>query len=228
MSKTVAVIGAGFGGLALAIRLQSAGIATTLVEQRDKAGGRAYVWKEEGFTFDAGPTVITDPACLQELFALSGRKLSDYVELLSVDPFYRLCWEDGDVFDYANDQAELDRQIAARNPADVAGYRRFLKYSEELFQEGYVKLGTVPFLDFKSMITSAPQLIKLEAWRSVYSKVSTFVQDEHLRQALSFHTLLVGGSPFSASAIYALIHALERRGGVWFAKAAPTPWWRRW
>lgn len=218
MSKTAVVIGAGFGGLALAIRLQSAGIATTVVEQRDKPGGRAYVWKEEGFTFDAGPTVITDPACLEELFALSGRKLSDYVELLSVDPFYRLCWEDGHVFDYVNDQAELDRQIAARNPADVAGYRRFLKYSEELFQEGYVKLGTVPFLDFKSMIASAPQLIKLEAWRSVYSKVSTFVQDEHLRQALSFHTLLVGGNPFSASAIYALIHALERRGGVWFAK----------
>jgi phytoene desaturase len=214
----VAVIGSGFGGLALAVRLQSAGMDVTLFEARDKPGGRAYVWKEEGFTFDAGPTVITDPACLEELFALSGRKLSDYVELISVDPFYRLCWEGGEFFDYVNDQAELDRQIAARNPADVAGYQRFLKYSEELFQEGYVKLGHVPFLDFGSMIAAAPALMKLQAWRSVYDKVSSFVQDEHLRQALSFHTLLVGGSPFATSSIYALIHALERRGGVWFPR----------
>ena len=213
-----AVIGSGFGGLALAIRLQSSGFDTTIFEARDKPGGRAYVWKEEGFTFDAGPTVITDPDCLNELFALSGRKLSDYVEMLSVDPFYRLCWEDGTHFDYVNDQEELDRQIAARNPDDVEGYRRFLKYSESVFQEGYVKLGHVPFLDFKSMLSAAPQLLKMQAWRSVYSKVSTFVQDEHLRQALSFHTLLVGGSPFATSSVYALIHALERRGGVWFPR----------
>lgn len=215
---TAAVIGSGFGGLALAIRLQSAGFSTTIFEARDKPGGRAYVWHDQGFTFDAGPTVVTDPACLEELFALSGRRLADYVELMSVAPFYRLCWEDGDVFDYVNDQAQLDAQIAKRNPADVEGYRRFLAYSEELFQEGYVKLGHVPFLDFKSMIAAAPQLVKLEAWRSVYAKVCGFVQDEHLRQALSFHTLLVGGSPFSASSIYALIHALERRGGVWFPR----------
>ncbi|MCE3289003.1 MAG: phytoene dehydrogenase, partial [Caulobacter sp.] len=216
--KRVAVIGSGFGGLALAVRLQSAGHAVTLYEGRDKPGGRAYVWKEQGHTFDAGPTVVTDPACLEELFALSGRKLADYAELISVDPFYRLCWEDGDTFDYVNDQAELDRQIGLRNPADVEGYKRFLKYSEELFQEGYVKLGHVPFLDFKSMIVAAPQLMKLQAWRSVYAKVCGFVQDEHLRQALSFHTLLVGGSPFATSSIYALIHALERRGGVWFPR----------
>lgn len=214
----VAVIGAGFGGLALAVRLQSGGQSVTLIEGRDKPGGRAYVFEDAGFTFDAGPTVITDPACLEELFALSGRRMSDYIELLPVDPFYRLCWEDGTVFDYVNDQAELDRQIAAKNPADVAGYKRFLKYSEELYQEGYLRLGHVPFLHFGSMIAAAPELMRLQAWRTVYDKVCGFVQDEHLRQALSFHTLLVGGSPFASSSIYALIHALERRGGVWFAK----------
>ncbi|MDB5457918.1 MAG: phytoene desaturase, partial [Caulobacter sp.] len=206
-----AVIGAGFGGLALAIRLQSAGFQTTVIEGRERPGGRAYVWQDEGFTFDAGPTVITDPDCLKELFALSGRRIEDYVELISVDPFYRLCWEDGDVFDYVNDQAELDRQIAARNPADVEGYRRFHAYSEELYQKGYVELGAVPFLDFSSMIANAPALMKLQAWRSVYDKVATYVKDEHVRQALSFHSLLVGGSPFATSSIYALIHALERR-----------------
>ena len=115
--------------------------------------------------FDAGPTVITDPACLEELFALSGRKLSDYVTLVPVSPFYQLRWEDGDVFDYVNDQDELDRQIAKRNPDDVEGYRRFLAYSEEVYKAGYEKLGAAPFLDFKSMIRVAPQLILLQSWR---------------------------------------------------------------
>src|SRR5580693_3598184 len=218
MSARVAVIGAGFGGLALAIRLQSAGIDTTLIEGRDKPGGRAYVWRDQGFTFDAGPTVITDPGCIDELFALSGRRRADYIELISVSPFYRLLWEDGTRFDYVNDQAELDRQIAAKNPDDVEGYRRFLKFSEAVYDEGYKRLGGVPFLKITDMLAAAPQLIGLEAWRSVYDKVSTFVKDDHLRQALSFHTLLVGGSPFAASSIYALIHALERDGGVWFAR----------
>ncbi len=216
--RTAAVIGAGFGGLALAIRLQSAGVQTTLFESRDKPGGRAYVWHDQGFTFDAGPTVITDPSALEELFALSGRRLADYVELLPVAPFYRLCWEDGAVFDYANDQRALDAQIAARHPADVEGYRRFLAYSRAVFQEGYLKLGTVPFLNFRSMVQAGPQLARLGAWRSVYDAVSGFIRDEHLRQAFSFHSLLVGGSPFATSSIYALIHALEREWGVWFPR----------
>jgi phytoene desaturase len=216
--RTAAVIGSGFGGLALAIRLQSAGIQTTIFEKRDKPGGRAYVYEDQGFIFDAGPTVITDPACIRELFEASGRRMEDYVELLPVTPFYRLAWEDGSTFDYANDQDELDRQIRARNPDDVAGYRRFLDYSRAVYREGYVKLGAVPFLNFRSMIAVAPQLMKLQAWRSVYSMVSSFIKDEHLRQVFSFHSLLVGGNPFSTSSIYALIHALEREGGVWFAK----------
>lgn len=213
-----AVIGSGFGGLALAIRLQSAGFRTTLFEGRDRPGGRAYVYEDEGFKFDAGPTVITDPDCLRELFALSGRALEDYVELLPIAPFYRLCWEDGYAFDYSNDPDETAAQIAAKNPADVDGYRRFLTYSEQVLKEGYVKLGSVPFLDFASMIRAAPQLVRLQSYRSVYSMVSRFVKDEHLRQAFSFHTLLVGGNPFSTSSIYTLIHALERRWGVHFPR----------
>ncbi len=215
---TAAVIGAGFGGLALAIRLQSAGIATTVFEARDKPGGRAYVYEDAGFTFDAGPTIITDPSALEELFALSGRRMRDYVDLIPVSPFYRLAWHDGFVFDYVNDQAELDRQIGAACPADVDGYRRFLAYSEELLAEGYVKLGAAPFLAFSSMIRAAPALMRLQAWRSVYDKVASFISEPHLRQAFSFHSLLVGGNPFATSSIYALIHALERRWGVWFAR----------
>ena len=216
--KRAVVVGAGFGGLALAIRLQSAGYNTVLLEKRDKPGGRAYVYEDQGFVFDAGPTVITDPTCLEELFALSGRRMADYVELLPVTPFYQLHWADGTTFDYVNDQAQLDRQIASMSPRDVDGYRRFLAYSEALLEEGYVKLGHVPFPDFRSMVRVAPQLIALQSYRSVYAKVSSYLTNEKLRQAFSFHSLLVGGNPFATSAIYALIHALERKWGVWFPR----------
>lgn len=217
-TRSAAVIGAGFGGLALAIRLQSAGIATTLIERRDKPGGRAYVYEDGGYIFDAGPTVITDPTALEELFALSGRRLADYVDLLPVSPFYRLIWDDGYAFDYVNDQAALDRQIAELSPRDVAGYQRFLAYSRAVFDEGYLKLGTKPFLRFWDMVRVAPQLVRLESHASVYGKVARFIENEKLRQAFSFHSLLVGGNPFATSAIYALIHALEREWGVHFPR----------
>ena len=217
-SLPVAVIGAGFGGLALAIRLQAAGIPTILFEARDKPGGRGYVYQDNGFTFDAGPTVITAPHCLEELYALAGEQLSDHVDLMPVMPFYRLFWEDGTVFDYSNDTESLTRQIRAINPADADGYERFLKYAAEVFEEGYVKLAHVPFLDLWSMIRVAPQLVKLEAYRSVYSVVSKYIKDERLRQAFSFHSLLVGGNPFDTSAIYTLIHVLEKTWGVTFPR----------
>jgi phytoene desaturase len=214
--KKAVVIGSGFGGLALAIRLQSAGIPTLLLEARDKPGGRAYVYEDAGFTFDAGPTVITDPSALEELFALSGRRIDDYVKLLPVSPFYRLCWEDGYSFDYVNDQKELERQIGMKSQVDVMGYRRFLEYSKAVLQEGYLRLGHVPFPDFMSMARVAPQLIRLQSYRSVYGMVARFIRDPQLRQAFSFHSLLVGGNPFETSSIYSLIHALERRWGVFF------------
>jgi len=216
--KTAAIIGAGFGGLALAIRLQSAGIATTIIEARDKPGGRGYYWEKDGFTFDGGPTVITDPPCLEELWALSGHKMADDIELMPVFPFYRLNWSDGTNFDYSNDAPGLKAEIEKLNPDDVEGYRKFLEYSKGVYKEGYQKLGTVAFLDFASMIKAAPALMKYQAWRSVYSIVSSYVKDEKLLEALSFHMLFVGGNPMSTSAIYALIHTIEKEGGVWFAK----------
>lgn len=215
---TAIVIGAGFGGITLAIRLQAMGFQTTLVDNRDKPGGRAYVYEEGGYKFDGGPTVITDPDCLKELFDLVGRDMADYVTLMPVDPFYRLQWEDGEVIDYSNDDAFLEEQIRKRNPDDVRGYHKFLAYSKELYREGYEKLGTTAFLKFSQMISAAPQLVKLRADKSVYAMVAKFVKDEKVRQLLSFQSLLVGGNPFKTSSIYALIHALERKGGVWFAK----------
>jgi phytoene desaturase len=216
--RRAVVIGAGIGGLGLAIRLQSAGIDTTIIEARDKPGGRAYFWEKDGFTFDAGPTVLTAPDTLKELWRLSGRDIGEDVKLVPVSPFYRLSWPDGTRFDYSNDDRQLRGELARLSPEDVEGYRRFLAYSAGVYEDGYLKLGHVAFLDFMSMVRAAPSLVKHQAWRSVYSIVSSYVKNEKLRQALSFHTLLVGGNPTTASAIYALIHKLERDGGVWWAE----------
>jgi phytoene desaturase len=217
-AKRACVIGAGFGGLALAIRLQSAGVATTLVEARDKPGGMAYFWERDGFTFDAGPTAITDPDGLYELWALSGRHMADDVELLPVSPFYRLMWPDGATFDYATDERALKNEIARISPEDVAGYEDFLGFSERAYREAYLKLGRMPFPDLASMGRAAPGLARLQAWRSIYSMVSSYVRSEKLREAFSFHTLLIGGNPMTASALYALIDTLERQGGFWWAR----------
>lgn len=217
-SLRAAVIGGGFGGLAVAIRLQNAGIRTTLFEKRDRPGGRAYVYEDSGFVFDAGPTVITAPHVFEELFAETGRDLRDYVELLPVDPFYRLLWEDGDAFDYNGDGQSMLEQIRVRNPEDAHGYRAFTDYSRRVFEAGYSKLAATPFLRFSDMVRVAPTLVRLRADRSVYTTISRFVKDEHVRQALSFHSLLVGGNPFETSSIYTLIHYLEREWGVFFPR----------
>jgi phytoene desaturase len=215
MARRAAIVGSGFGGLAVAIRLQALGFETVIFEQRDRPGGCAYVTEVDGHIFDGGPTVITAPHSLEELWSLTGRRMADDVELLPVTPFYRLRWPDGDRFDYDGDLVE---QIRARSPGDVDGYLRFVDYSRRVFETGYEQLASTPFLRFWDMMRQAPRLAALRADRSVYATVARFVEDEHLRQALSFHALLVGGNPFETSAIYTLIHFLERKWGVWFPR----------
>lgn len=214
----VGVIGSGFGGLATAIRLQASGFDVTVLEKRDLPGGRAYVYHDQGFTFDAGPTVVTAPNCLEELFEVAGKSIEEYVDLMPVAPLYRLHWEDGYTFDYTSDLESTLAQIAKKSPEDAANYPAFLRYTEEVFEAGYTKLAHVPFLDWGSMIRVAPQLLRLKAYRSVYSMVAKYIRDPQLRQAFSFHSLLVGGNPFSASSIYTLIHFLERKWGVYFPR----------
>ncbi|MFY7930587.1 MAG: phytoene desaturase, partial [Oligoflexus sp.] len=216
--KRAIVIGSGFGGLAAAIRLQAMGCATELYERRDKPGGRAYVYEEEGFIFDAGPTVITVPQVIEDLFTLAGKRMKDYVELIEIHPFYRLFWEDGTVFDYDNDEKKLLEQIGARNPDDVRGYKEYLEYAEDVYEQGYVRLGHVPFLRFWDMVKVAPDLLRLKAHRPVYSTISRYIKDEKTRQAMSFNSLLIGGNPFEISSIYTLIHPLEKKFGVHFPK----------
>ena len=179
-----------------------------------QAGGRGYYWERDGFTFDAGRPDHRSDFCRN---VGTHRRDMTRRDARDVSPFYRLNWPDGTNFDYTNDDTLLRSEIAKLDPEDVAGSGRFLEYAAGVYEEGYLKLGHVAFLDFASMIKAAPALAKYQAWRSVYSMVSSFVKSDKLRQALSFHTLLVGGNPMNTSALYALIHKLERDGGVWFA-----------
>ena len=211
----IVVIGSGFGGLAAAIRLQAQGHQVTIVEKLDMAGGRAYVFEQDGFSFDAGPTIITAPWLLHELFALGGKRTEDYVKLVLLDPFYNIRFEDGSVFRYNANREALVKQVREFAPNDVDGYLRFLDSGQDIFNAGMALLDK-PFLTPMSMVKVLPELIRLRADRSVATYAARFMKDERLRQVFSFHPLLVGGNPFRASSIYALIHTLEQQWGVWF------------
>jgi phytoene desaturase len=211
------VIGSGFGGLAAAIRLRARGFETTILEMRDKPGGRAYVFQDRGFTYDAGPTIITAPFLIDELFALAGRRTEDYVRIVPVTPYYRIVFHDGRIFDYTGDEAEIVAQIRRFNPDDVAGYLEFVQQSRAIFERAFIDLADRPFSSFADMVRVAPDLVRLRSHESVYRLVSRYIKDPALRVVFSFHPLLVGGNPFQSSSIYAMIHYLERRWGVHFA-----------
>ena len=210
------VIGSGFGGLAAAIRLGARGYGVTVLEKLDAPGGRASVFRQDGFVFDAGPTIVTAPFLFEELWALCGRRMSDDIDLRPIDPFYRIRFQDGSVFNYTGNAAAMRAEVARFSPGDVAGYERFMAASEAIYRVGFEQLGDRPFSDWTSMARVAPDLVKLGGWRSVAAMVARHVRDERLRVVLSFHPLLVGGNPFSASAIYSLIAFLERSWGVHF------------
>ncbi len=210
------VIGSGFGGLAAAVRLGARGYRVTVLEKLDAPGGRAYVYRQDGYTFDAGPTIITAPFLLEDLWRLCGRRLADDVELRPVSPYYRIRFHDGAVFDYSGDPAAMRAEVARLAPGDVAGYERFMAASERIFRVGFEQLGHVPFGSWRDMLRVAPDLLRLESYRTVYGLVSKYVRDARLRMVLSFHPLLVGGNPFNTTSIYSLIAFLERRWGVHF------------
>jgi len=216
-AKPALVIGSGFGGLAAAIRLQARGYDTTILEMRDQPGGRAYVFRDKGFTYDAGPTIITAPFLVDELFALAGKRTEDYVKIVPVTPYYRIVFHDGQVFDYTGNEAEIIEQIKKFDPDGVPSYLQFVEKSRAIFDRAFVDLADKPFSSFTDMIRVAPDLIRLRSHETVYRLVSRYVKHPLLRQVFSFHPLLVGGNPFQSSSIYAMIHYLERKWGVHFA-----------
>ena len=211
------VIGSGFGGVAAAIRLQARGYDVDLLEMRDQPGGRAYVYRQDGFTFDAGPTIVTAPFLIDELFALGGHRTEDYVKIVPCSPFYRIVFHDGRVFNYTGDEAEIVEQIKRFNPDDVPGYLRFVERSRAIFDRAFTDLADQPFTRLWDMLKIAPDLVRLQSHKTVYQLVSSFIKDPALRQVFSFHPLLIGGNPFQSSSIYSMIHYLERKWGVHFA-----------
>jgi len=211
------VIGSGFGGLAAAIRLASKGWRVTILEKLDAPGGRAYVYQQDGFTFDAGPTIITAPYLLEELWACAGAKLSDDIDLRPIDPFYTIRFDDGDVIHCVADLDGMRKEVERIAPEDVDGFNRFVTESKAIYDVAFTELADQPFNDFMSVIKAAPDLIRLQGYRSVFGLVSDYFKNPKLRVAFSFHPLLIGGNPLTTTAYYCLIAHLERLHLVHFA-----------
>ena len=210
------VIGAGFGGIAAALRLRAKGYAVTLLERGGKLGGRAQVFERQGFRHDAGPTVITAPFLFDELFALFGKKRADYVTFVPLSPWYRFYFQDGTTFDYGGTVEDTLTEIRKIEPKDADGYMRMVEHSRKLYDKGFTELAGQPFHKLSTMTKQIPALGRLRADRSVWDLVCKFLSHPKLREAFSIQPLLVGGSPFDTTSIYGLIHYLERRWGVFF------------
>ncbi|CEZ19486.1 Phytoene desaturase (lycopene-forming) [Candidatus Methylopumilus planktonicus] len=217
-NKKIIVIGSGFGGIAAALRMRAKGYEVDLHEKLDQIGGRARQFSRNGFVYDAGPTVITAPYLFRELFEIFNEDIFDFIKFIPLDPWYRFRFHDGTFFNYGPDQDQLLEQIKAIEPKDVNGYLKMLQHAENIFELGYLKLADQPFHKLSSLIKYTPDIIKLKGYQSVYQFVSSYLKHPNLRQAFSIQPLLVGGNPFNTTSIYALIHALEKKWGVFFAK----------
>ncbi len=217
--KKAVVIGSGFGGLALAIRLQGAGFQVTILEKNGQIGGHASQLRMDGYTFDMGPSLITAPDLIQKLFSLAGKRMEDYLDLTKLNPFYRIYYADGTYLDYSDDSEAMESQMARFNPADAAQYHQFIADSRELYKAVILDgLGSRPFMDWGTMMSFLPRALKLKALYSTHSFVKRYFSDPRHRFAFSFHPLFIGGNPFKAPAVYLMIPYLEKTGGVWYSK----------
>ncbi len=211
------VIGSGFGGLAAAVRLAARGHPVTVLEKLDAPGGRAYVHRQDGYTFDAGPTIVTAPYILEDLWATCGRKLADDVDLRSLDPFYEVRFDDGDVIVYTADLERMREQVGRISPVDVSAFDRFLAASKRIYKVAFEELADQPFDSLWSLIKAAPDMVRLGGYRSVHAMVCSYFKHPKLQVLFSFHPLLIGGNPLSTTAYYCLISHLERSFGVHYA-----------
>jgi phytoene desaturase len=216
-SKKIIIIGSGFGGIAAALRLRAKKYEVTLIEKHQDLGGRARVFKKNGFTFDGGPTVITAPYLINELFELFNKNSKDYINLVPLKTWYRFIFNDNSSFDYSGNENEMESQIARISKNDVKGYQNLLKFTKKIFNKGFAELSDVPFTKFSFMFKQLPALLNLKSYKSVYSLVSSYVKNTNLRRMLSMHPLLVGGNPFTTTSIYGLILYLEKKWGIHYS-----------
>jgi len=211
------IIGSGFGGIAAALRLKAKGHNVTIVEKHADLGGRARVFKKNGFTYDGGPTVITAPYLINELFELFKKDPNDYIKLTPLNTWYQFVFEDKSKFNYCGNEIEMKNQIQKINSEDVEGYSKLVSFTKKIFDKGFTELADVPFNKAFVMLQQLPALLKLKSYKSVYSLVSSFIKDEKLRRMLSMHPLLVGGNPFTTTSIYGLILYLEKKWGIHYS-----------
>ena len=217
MAKKVIVIGSGFGGLASALRLRAKGYEVTLVEKHPDLGGRARVFKKGNFIYDGGPTVITAPYLIEELFSLFNKKISNYVKIVPLDLWYRFVFNDGETFDYSGNEKSMEKEIKKFSEKDYEGYNKLVKFTEKIFDKGFTDLSDKPFNNFSFMIKQIPSLLNLKSYKSVYGLVSNYISNEKLRRVFSMHPLLVGGNPFTTTSIYTLILFLEKKWGIHYS-----------
>jgi phytoene desaturase len=219
MKNKIAVIGSGFGGLAVAIRLQSQGFEVTVFEKNARVGGHAYQLKKNGYTFDMGPSLITAPDIIQSVFESAGKRMQDYLEVMALDPYYRIYFHDRSYIDYSGDSEKMKAQMARFNEKDAANYNRFMEKTRQLHKAVITDgLGSRPFNSWKTMLEFLPQALKLNALIPAYSFAKRYFRDPRHRFTFSFHPLFIGGNPFRAPAVYQMIPYLEKAGGVWFSK----------
>ncbi len=218
-SRRAVVIGSGFGGLALAIRLQAAGLQVTLLEKRRKIGGRAYQLREQGYVFDMGPSLVTAPQILESVFQTAGRRLQDYVDLIPLDPYYRVYFHDGTHLDYLGDPERMKAQMREYDSRDADRFDEFMEAVRPIYDAVIGdRLGSKPFDSLRTMLGFLPRMARLSAYWPVTSFVNRFFREFRHRFIYSFHPLFVGGNPFYTPAIYLMIPFLEREGGVWFTR----------
>ena len=216
-TKKIIIIGSGFGGIAAALRMKAKGYSVTLIEKHPDLGGRARVFKKEGFTFDAGPTVITAPKLLEELFTLFNKNISDYVKIIPLKLWYRFIFDDKSSFDYSGDEELMKKEIEKYAIDDFVGYQKLVKLTEKIFDKGFTELSSKPFNNISFMLKQVPALLKLKSYKSVYELISTYISDNKLRKIFSMHPLLVGGNPFTTTSIYTLILFLEKKWGIHYS-----------
>ena len=216
-NKKIIVIGSGFGGIAAALRMRAKNYEVTLVEKHPDLGGRARVFKKDGFTYDGGPTVITAPYLFEELFSLFNKKISDYVKIVPLELWYRFVFEDKTSFDYSGNEVSMEKEIQKFSKTDISGYKKLVNFTQKIFDKGFTELSTKPFNNIRFMLKQIPALLKLKSYQSVYKLVSSYISNEKLRRVFSMHPLLVGGNPFTTTSIYTLILYLEKKWGIHYS-----------
>ena len=217
MAKKIIVIGSGFGGLAASLRLKAKGYDVTLVERHPDLGGRARVFRKGNFIYDGGPTVITAPYLLEELFELFNKKITDYVEIVPLNLWYRFVFNDGQTFDYSGDEKSMEKEIKKFSDNDFRGYNNLVDFTEKIFNKGFTDLSDKPFNNLAFMLKQIPALLSLKSYKSVYQLVSNYISNDKLRRVFSMHPLLVGGNPFTTTSIYTLILFLEKKWGIHYS-----------